>query len=99
MAWVCIRKAMDEEIAEVERRAKRFAEYHHYPKVFLDETYHSMLHRFLEYVFREDDVPQSVRRHGVADRQLWHRIIRRLTSEPRAQGIIDGYVGYHRRDA
>ena len=95
MAWVCIRKATIEEERELYKRAKRFAQYHYCPRVWPEDWFYSIDRHFSV----NERASESFRRQARYQKGLWRRIIRRLTGEPQAQGIVDGYVGYHRRDA
>lgn len=88
MAWSTIRRATDDDMANLAKTAKRFVERHGLG------TYMSPILTVADLEIGHYGESESEARHRKHLRRLWVQCVRRTLKEPAAEGIAFGYVGF-----
>jgi hypothetical protein len=92
MAWATIRRATQDDMEELEKRAAAFRERH---GIEQPPMTNSALWAVTAAIAAPQDEGQRKRRKRLYLRRLWLGVVRGALRHNRAEGISHGYIGFH----
>jgi hypothetical protein len=93
MAWSTIRKATEEDVRLLQKRAEAFIERHDIPRLGI-LTATDALESHIGHLIEGYGVSLEEQREGRYLRRLWLAVVRRALGHRWAEGIAYGYVGF-----